>query len=164
MKEREQLLVLAGELSDHLQELVIICRHGKQWLNALSDKNPGILELRALGSILHDFYTAIEDTFELIAGDVNGNLPQDSKWHKRLLHLMALEIPKLRPPVISKHLETRLDEYLRFRHIFRNVYGHQLQWSRMADLIHNLETTYKSVAGEIEAFRKFLLRLADELE
>lgn len=164
MKEREQLLTLAGELSDHLRELEIICQHGKQWLDALSGKNPGILDLRSLGSILHDFYTAIEDIFELIAGDVNGNLPQDSRWHKRLLHLMTLEIPKLRPPVISKQLETRLDEYLRFRHIFRNIYGHQLQWTRMAGLIHNLETTCKSVAGEIEAFRKFLLRLADELE
>ncbi len=93
MKEREQLLTLAGELSDHLQELEIICQHGKQWLDALSGKNPGILDLRSLGSILHDFYTAIEDIFELIAGDVNGNLPQDSRWHKRLLHLMTLEIP-----------------------------------------------------------------------
>lgn len=164
MKDREQLLTLAGELNDRLRELEIICQHGRQWLDIQGDKSPGILDLRALGSILHDFYTAIEDIFELIAGDINGNLPDNSRWHKRLLHLMTLDIPKLRPAVISKQLETRLDEYLRFRHIFRNIYGHQLQWTRMAGLIHNLESTCKSVTAEIESFRKFLLRLADELE
>jgi len=29
----------------------------------------------SLPSLLHDFYTAIEDVFEAIAGDVNGGLP-----------------------------------------------------------------------------------------
>lgn len=163
MKDKEQLLTLAGELNDRLKELEIVCQHGKQWLENYSSKTSNILDLRALGSILHDFYTAVEDIFELIAGDVNGNLPQDSRWHRRLLHLMTLDIPKLRPAVISKQLESQLDEYLRFRHIFRNVYGHHLQWERMAALIHNLESTCKNVASEIDAFRKFLLRLADEL-
>lgn len=164
MKDREQILTLAGELGDRVQELNIICRHGKQWLETYSTKTPDILELRALGSILHDFYTVIEDIFELIAGDINGKIPQESRWHKRLLHLMALDIPKLRPAIISKELESELNEYLRFRHLFRNVYGHQLKWSRMAGLIHNLESVCKNATDEIENFRKFLIRLAEQLE
>ncbi|SHI81809.1 hypothetical protein [Desulfofundulus thermosubterraneus] len=164
MRDREQLLTLASEISDRLKDLEVICRHGKQWLDIHSAKAPGILDLRALGSILHDFYTAMEDIFELIAGDINGKIPQDSRWHKRLLHLMTLDIPKLRPAVISKELEAQLEDYLRFRNVFRNVYGHQLQWARMSSLIHNLDCTCKKFAQEIEAFRRFLLRLAEQLE
>ena len=58
--------------------------------------------------------------------------------HKRLLNKMTLKIPGLRPAVISKELKEALDEYLRFRHVFRNVYGYLLEWKRMKGL-HGIE-------------------------
>ncbi|MGB9887889.1 MAG: hypothetical protein ACPLRW_12990, partial [Moorellales bacterium] len=58
--------------------------------------------------------------------------PETLRWHKQLLNRMTLEVPEVRPPVISKDLARTLDEYLRFRHVFRNVYGTLSRRSRAA--------------------------------
>jgi hypothetical protein len=41
---------------------------------------------------LHNFYTGCERIFRLIAAEVNGGVPKDLDWHKRLLTQVGLEI------------------------------------------------------------------------
>lgn len=48
---------------------------------------------------------------------------------------MTIEIKGIRPPVISKELAAELDEYLSFRHLFRNIYGFELESKRLENLI-----------------------------
>ena len=111
------------------------------------------IALRARGSILHDFYTGTERMFIRIAEELNGGVPRGEQWHRQLLRDMSLEIPGVRPALISPELEQRLADYLRFRHLFRNVYGFVLE----ADRMRSLELDFESVLAEtVSQIRRFL--------
>lgn len=92
---------------------------------------------RAAGSILHDFYTGIEKIFCDIANKINKGIPSGEDWHIKLLKSMA-ESKKERPQVISLKLMEELKEYLGFRHLFRNIYGSQLDWDKLKLLLNNI--------------------------
>ena len=47
--------------------------------------------------------------------------------------------PKLRPPVLSSDFIELLDEYLRFRHVVRNVYTFSFDPERIGRLVKELE-------------------------
>ena len=111
---------------------------------------------RAKGSILHDFYSACERVFEIIARGINGGVPDSEYWHKSLLYQMTLEVKDVRPAVISRTLAAELDEYLAFRHLFRNIYGFELEGKRLDRLVENFGEIVKSFRKEIEAFIKKL--------
>jgi hypothetical protein len=132
--------------------------------NEFKGIQPNSFDLRGLGSLLHDFFTTIEDIFEIISVDVNGGLPDTLEWHKQLLLKMSIPIPGLRPAVISEGLRWKLDEYLRFRHVFRNVYGYLLDWKRLQPLFDRMEDTYQHFSQEISTFRRFMLQLAENLD
>ncbi|MGC8971270.1 MAG: hypothetical protein ACP5K2_03580 [bacterium] len=165
MKNREEILSTIAEIDNLLKSLDIILNEAVEKRMEFSYRKPDRFSLRALGSLIHDFYTNIEDIFELISSDINGNkIPDSFDWHKRLLTRMSISIPNVRPSVISIELKNQLEEYLRFRHIFRNVYGYLLDWERMKPLFDNLENTYKSFRKEIEDFKRFLLEVAYKME
>ena len=84
------------------------------------DGSPTTLELRGLGSILHDFYTGIEQIMERIATTFDGELPAGANWHVQFLDRMTSEIESVRPAVLSSDLADALRPYLRFRHLFRS--------------------------------------------
>ncbi len=44
-----------------------------------------------------------------------------------------MAIKDTRPAVISEELAADLDEYLSFRHVFRNIYGFELKGSMLRD-------------------------------
>ena len=163
-RSKEQVLSLAGQIDHIMQSLRVTVDEARTMAREFTRTSPTSFDLRGLGSLLHDFYTAIEDVFETIAGDINGSILDTVAWHKRLLVQMSIPIPELRPAVISQALRWQLDEYLRFRHVFRNVYGYMLDWERMRPLLEKMEAVYKQFEEEIGAFRCFLIRLADELD
>ena len=111
---------------------------------------------RAKGSILHDFYNSCERIFELIASEINGGFMASEQWHKKLLYLMTIDIKGIRPSVISKKLAAELDEYLSFRHLFRNIYGFELESKRLDNLIEKFEDT-------VDLFRKEIKEFIDKL-
>jgi len=118
--------------------------------------------LRVIGSILHDFYTCIEKIFQKIAINIDDELPSDTSWHITLLDRMTLDIPKIRKSVINDDLKEILYDYLRFRHIFRNVYGFKLNWDKMGYLVKSLESTQKKVDNQINNFFEFLDKIKEE--
>lgn len=111
---------------------------------------------RAKGSILHDFYNACERIFELITREINGGLPLSGQWHKKLLYQMTLSIKGIRPAAISKKTAARLDEFLSFRHLFRNIYGFELESKRLDELAQKFPETARLFKKEIEKFIKKL--------
>lgn len=115
-------------------------------------------DLRAGGGILHDFYTGAERSFERIARIVDGHVPSDEQWHRTLLAQMAAPYPDRRLPVISAPTREGLVRYLGFRHRFRNIYGPDLEWSRMVGLLHTLEATHRALSAELGAFCAYLRR------
>lgn len=107
---------------------------------------------RAKGSILHDFYNACERIFEIIVHQINGRTIVSPQWHKKLLYKMTIEISGIRPPVISKKLAAKLDEYLAFRHLFRNIYGFELESERLDELVQKFDETVELLQKEIREF------------
>lgn len=127
-----------------------------------ADREPQLRELRGLGSVLHDFYTGIEHLFEKIAPELNGGLPTGPAWHRELLENMTLDLPGVRPPLLRAETAHALAEFLRFRHLFRNLYGFELQWPRIRILLERLTSTWRAVEGDIERFLAFLETAAGE--
>lgn len=110
------------------------------------------LAKRALASVVHDVYTCCERVFRRIALELDGHLPEEPGWHRRLLSLMTREVRGVRPAVISRELASRLDEYLGFRHVFRNVYGFELEGDRLARLVRGLPEIARRVDEEVRRF------------
>lgn len=111
---------------------------------------------RIKGSILHDFYNICERIFKLIVREINGDLEGGEYWHKQLLYRMTLELKDIRPPLISKGLAASLDEFLSFRHLFRNIYGFELIGDRLDRLVEKFFITADRFKNEIEGFIKLI--------
>jgi len=45
-----------------------------------------------------------------------------------------------------------LDEYLRFRHLFRNAYGFELDWTRIRPLLQRLGPLHAAVTTALQRF------------
>jgi hypothetical protein len=119
--------------------------------------------VRAAGSILHDFYCGAEKLFKKIASRLDRDIPSGEDWHLQLLERMTLELPGLRPAVISEEMKERLAEYLRFRHLFRNIYGFELRWSRIEDLGHGMRDVQVALRQDIERFLDFTNSMHEKL-
>ncbi len=113
--------------------------------------------VRARGSILHDFYVGFERILVRIAQELNGGVPRGEQWHQQLIDDMRLAIAEVRPPVIAPELAKTLQEYLRFRHVFRNVYGSVLDVDRMRPLEAHLPATLAAFREQIRAFLVWML-------
>lgn len=166
MTRKEYLLVqakIAGELANIEQlerELVTHGFLGKGRTPLLS--NGDSFQLRALGSVLHDFYVAVENIFEAIASEIDESIPSGPSCHISLLKQMTLVVPELRPAVIAKTTAAKLDKYRAFRHVFRNVYGFNLDSDRLQDLLADFPATLAALRSDLEAFQKQIAILGSD--
>lgn len=160
MKSREEIISLIAEIKDELKGIEILSESIKV-LKTKIEKGIGeeeyLVESAALK--LQNFYTACERIFEKITGEINGKVPTTPNWHHRLLKAMALDIPEIRPPVITSGLEKRLLEYLKFRHVVRSIYGFELEKERLKPLMDGAPEVSLQLKGEIERFFEFLQTL-----
>ena len=148
---------LQKELESEMENLARLNCEMKQLLAKIDDK-PSFIEIRAAGSILHDFYCGIEKIFQRIALSIDANLPQGEDWHTELLLQMAKPFKGIRDSLVTGELLQNLKEYLRFRHLFRHIYGFELRWERFKELCVELEGIFKELDFEIKQFMKGLGR------
>lgn len=120
-------------------------------LGKISD-NSGFTEIRSAASILHDFYSGAEKIFERIALYIDNNLPKGEEWHRELLLQMTKPFRKRKRAVTSEELFQKLKEYLRFRHLFRHIYGFELKWNRIKPLCLDMENVLNQFMFEINKF------------
>ena len=112
--------------------------------------NAGYLR-RAQASMFHDFYNGVERIFLRIAAELGG-VPRGEQWHRQLLDDMVLDLDDLRPAVISAGLRARLQPFLRFRHLFRNIYGQELEPGRLAEIADAYEPAHDQFQKELDDF------------
>jgi len=112
---------------------------------------------------LHNFYTGCERIFQLIISELNGSIPSGYDWHKRILERMSIERED-RPALISPNTAQKLQEYLGFRHIVRNLYGFELDPERIDRLVENQESIGQQFDREVRSFIQWMQSLSDELE
>ena len=150
---------LAADLENELRQIDALLEELAMLRSGLPDP-PTSLDLRAAGSILHDFYRGAERMFQRIAGALDRDVPTDPNWHVELLQRMGYAISGVRPALVSSDLRERLSDYLRFRHLFRNVYGRSLRWELMRVLIDELPDLHNQFRNEVGDFLRFLNGLA----
>lgn len=146
--------MLRGLLSEIEKELRSMTELRKEMKEIRSEQS--IILRRSMGSILHDFYNCCERIFKMIAGDINGGYEDEEKWHKALLFKMTIPIKGTRPAVISEELAAELDEYLSFRHVFRNIYGFELKGERIGYLSMKFDKVAERFMKEMKPFLGFL--------
>ena len=92
-------------------------------------ETPDLVEMTALASVLHSFYTGIEKIFLYIAEGIDQNIPSGLQSHRDLLNQMAGS-GAAREAVVSGEVAAQLKEY-------RSIYILELQRVRglPADLV-----------------------------
>jgi ABC-type transporter Mla subunit MlaD len=118
----ESYLVLAERIRKELEDLErLVARANRAVSTAKKNQQDADLFLDSASLNLHDVYSGLERIFKQIAATVDGTVPTSAEWHRELLEQMGLDLPKVRPPVLTRAAIQSLDEYLRFRHVVRNV-------------------------------------------
>jgi hypothetical protein len=110
----------------------------------------------SLATCLHSFYTGIERIFETIVRNVDGARSQGPEWHRELLNAVSVEQPGLRPAVLSEESFAALEELRAFRHLFRHLYTHHLDASRIFGIMEDLEPTWRSSKADLLGFLHWL--------
>ena len=162
-KEALRWLTLTAEIEEALTVLNGLVRESEEALSTFGTRRPSPLEIRGTADLLHDFYTAAEDIFERIADEVNGGIPHGEHSHRDLLKQMSLDVPGLRPAILFPSLREQLGEVLRFRHLFRHAYSHQLEWERVKSLLERLPEMVTELSDALRKFTDFLRKLGEEL-
>jgi len=159
----EGYIVLAERMRKELNDIErLVSRANRAIKTARKNPRDADLYLDSASLNTHDVYSGFERIFKQIAATVDGNVPSNAEWHRDLLEQMGLNLPKVRPPVLSSDSMGRLDEYLRFRHVVRNVYTFSFDPERVGRLVKELETVFDQVQKELLAFADFLERVGAE--
>ena len=147
--------VLASRILNEVASLgFVVARVETAWKKAAANNDEFYFDSVALN--IHSFYSGLERVFEKIASAVDGSVPQGINWHQELLNQMALEIPNVRPAVISEKTRTQLDNYRGFRHVVRNVYSYRISPEKMKPLAKGIRVAFKQVEKELTAFSRFI--------
>lgn len=107
--------------------------------------------------------TALVGIFAAIAQSMEGGAPVGLRWHRELLEDMAMDQPTIRPSVLRPSTARTLDEYLRFRHLFRHIYGSELSWGRLRPLLQSLPAVADAALEDLRRFCGFLADMAARL-
>jgi len=152
---KNQLHRLAHRIGDELKEIAwVVQRIETGWERVQQSNDDHYLD--GVGLNLHGFYSGLERIFELIATRVDGTKPTGENWHQALLQQMTIEVPGIRPAVISQATYTQLDEYRGFRHVVRNVYTYRFDPAKIQRLVENAPGLFTQIRTELLAFATFL--------
>lgn len=152
----DRLVRLAAAIRAEISRIASVVAEAELALVDFSESEPSRRELRGIGDIVHDFYTGAERVFEKIAPELNGGVPGGPTWHRELLQNMTLDLPGIRPDVVSARTAQLLAEFLRFRHLFRNLYGFELEWPRLRSLVARLPEAWSALEADLQGFLRFL--------
>lgn len=147
----DPILALESIVED---ELTALDRVAKQMEELLSQTTqlPNWIELRAIATLLHEFYNGIEHIFERVVVSLGEGLPRGSHWHVDLLAQITTAQTDIRPAVMDEPLHARLEEYLKFRHFFRHAYNYTLEWNRMSWQAQQMSETLRLLRDQLQTF------------
>lgn len=163
MKTYEAVMTLIQELNGDMEEIHRLRNHNSRAWDRIEAGGDDVLDYGALAFTIHTIYGVIENYFLRISKFFENSLPQDS-WHKTLVERMALEIPGVRPALITdKTLKKRILELLRFRYKFRNLYGEDLRPEKTREVQENLTKVLEQFPAIHRAYTQKLNQIANTL-
>ncbi len=104
------------------------------------------IETHAAASTLHSIYTGMERCLVLVLKLQAYPVPDGSHWHQEVLE-RSHECGAL-----DENLRDRLQEYLAFRHMYRNAYGFMLDSELVAPLINRVDSLENDFERSIRSF------------
>ena len=150
-------LVLANRIREAVGDLEQVIARVERGIRAAKRHQEDVdLYIDAIAINLHDFYSGLERIFRQIGSIVDRSAPASEGWHRDLLNQMCLDIPGIRPRVLSDQTCSDLDEFLRFRHVVRNVYAFRLDGARVTELALEARKLNDRITTELRAFTDFL--------
>lgn len=105
------------------------------------------------------FYTAIEDLFKQLAKSFENHVDNLTQFHKEMLVRMSMEVPQMRPAVISKESFVLLDKVRSFRHFIRHAYDCELDENELKLIQGRLKKEYHHLHKDLQNFRAYIKKL-----
>lgn len=103
---------------------------------------------------LSGVYSCYEDMFKHIARVFENRIENLSSWHSELLKRMMINVPDIRPAVLTEDIVAVLDEMRSFRHVFRNSYVFVIDATRVEALVGKWDIVKQKIEQEISIFLK----------
>lgn len=147
---KESLALLLGYLRAQRDEI-------KRLFYELKDIKPTDDEKTVyLAYYLHNLYCAFEDLFIEIARTFENKIEDPSRYHRELLKRMSIEVPSIRPWVITKDSYRTLDELRKFRHVFRHAYTYDIDREKVGNIKLRILSKFDSIISDINKFEEFI--------
>jgi hypothetical protein len=152
---------LARRITDELSQLERSVSAAQRHWQAASTAADEEAYLNSVALNLHAHYSGLERLFELVAEEFDGGALGGANWHAELLRQMTLDMDDVRPPVLRRDTAEGLEDLRKFRHLIRNIYATNIDPDRLAPIIERLPALWRRVQDDLEAFSRFLDRLAE---
>jgi hypothetical protein len=150
-------IVLANRIRETVSELEQVIARVERGIRAAKRHQDDVdLYIDAIALNLHDFYSGLERVFRQIGSIIDRSTPASEGWHRDLLNQMCLDLPTIRPRVLSEQTCAALEDFLRFRHVVRNVYAFRLDGDRVNQLAQKARALHDQIATELHAFADYL--------
>jgi len=153
---KNNYVVLQSEIQAELAKIQKVTNEIESLYGKIKDATPSLVELSAMATFLHNFYSGIENIMKRIASTLDDNIPSGTSWHTDLLNRMSIEIAGIRKNVFSEDTVNELIDYLSFRHMFVHSYGFELKWTKMHQLVESIRKVFEKVKQDIEKFLQHL--------
>lgn len=148
--KREAIALLLGYFQNQMQVIHNI-------LESLQATQPDNQErVVVTGYYLHNLYSAVEDLFEEVASAFENQLEPGGSYHRDLLRRMSIDVPTIRPRLVSSNSFKLLDDLRGFRHVFRHSYTYTLDPQRVAQLRQAVLDRWSIVQEDLSRFQQFL--------
>jgi hypothetical protein len=118
----------------------------------LDHKEPTTREKTAAAAFLAQFYNGLENILKRIYRYHGLDLPVGETWHVELFQSFCSPSHSALPQLFVEDLATALAPYRRFRHVAFHSYGFQLDWSRMAEGVENVEKIFEQIKSSLSDF------------
>ncbi len=148
---KETFAILRAEIKEELSQLEKVRIEYEALRPRARPENPTRDGVILIGFHLHSFYNGCENILRLIARFFENDLTS-STWHTDLLKRMMLEIEGIRPRVIDRELFKKLDDFRRFRHVFRSSYSFELDGEKLNLVARLFDETYENFVEAINGF------------
>ncbi len=154
--KKEILAYLIGYMKNQREEIIKL-------LNKIEQIEPeDEPQTVYVGYLIHNLYCVFEDIFKEIAKTFENQIDDTSKYHRALLKRMTIEIPYIRPSVVSNESFLLLDEMRSFRHVFRHAYTYELDKVKIKHLKTKILSGIKLILLDIDTFENFLKNLLEK--
>lgn len=121
-----------------------------------SSWHPQSARWAALAIALHGYFGACESIFGRIARELDGELPAGADWHKELLRVVSVNVPRVRPAAISVASAAWLGRLLGFRHFLRHAYAVALDGAELLGHAERVLAGHAHLCTELRAFLNLL--------